>query len=235
MAVYVLVHGAWRGGWCWREVARLLRAAGHEVFTPTLSGCGERSHLFTREIGLGTHIQDVVNLIEWEELDGLVLVGHSYGGAVITGIADRLWQRIRSIVYVDAFLPADGQSMIDLMGPERLALLRENMKSQGMSDRVPPIPLAVFRGDPANFPWLERRCTPHPLKCFEEKLTLAGNLGKIERRAYVRAANYPMNAFASTYERLKRDPAWRTEAIAAGHDIMVDAPAALVEVLLSTA
>ena len=120
MATFVLVHGAWHGGWCWKRVRPLLESRGHLVFTPTLTGLGERSHLLARETGLETHIADVVNVIRWEELSEVVLCGHSYGGMVISGVADRVPDRIRSLVYLDAFVPSDGQSLFDFLPAEHV-------------------------------------------------------------------------------------------------------------------
>src|SRR6476620_7093518 len=107
----VLVHGAWHGGWCWQRVVDRLTAKGRTVFAPTLSGVGERSHLASETITLQTHIDDIVNEMKWKDLDRVVLVGHSYGGMVITGVAERMHDRIAAIAYLDAFIPADGQSM----------------------------------------------------------------------------------------------------------------------------
>jgi pimeloyl-ACP methyl ester carboxylesterase len=118
MANFVLVHGAWIGGWCWRPNAQALRKAGHEVFTPTLTGLGERSHLMSPSINLDTHIADIVNVIKHEELSDVVLVGHSYGGMVVTGVADTLADKIRSLVYLDAFVPESGQALVDLAPPK---------------------------------------------------------------------------------------------------------------------
>src|SRR3984957_20745503 len=111
MATFVLVHGAWHGSWCWKRVRQALQAAGHNVFTPTLTGVADRSHLLSPDVNLDTHIDDVVNLIRWEELSDVVLCGHSYGGMVITGVADALSDRIRSLVYLDAFVPKDGEAL----------------------------------------------------------------------------------------------------------------------------
>jgi pimeloyl-ACP methyl ester carboxylesterase len=119
-STFVLVHGAWHGGWCYGRVAERLRAAGHRVLTPTLTGLGERSHLCSRSVNLTTHIADVVNLIKWEQLQRVTLVGHSYGGVVVTGVADTIPERISSLVYLDAFVPKDGQCMLDLVGPDGL-------------------------------------------------------------------------------------------------------------------
>jgi pimeloyl-ACP methyl ester carboxylesterase len=126
MATFVLVHGAWHGSWCWKRVRAALLARGHHVFTPTLTGVGERSHLLSPHVNLKTHIEDVVNLIRWEELSDVVLCGHSYGGCVITGVADRLPNRIGAMVYLDAFTPEDGESLFDILcrGPARVGLGR---------------------------------------------------------------------------------------------------------------
>ena len=118
MATFVFVHGAWQGGWCWVRVARLLRKQGHEVYTPTLTGLGERAHLLSEKINLDTHIQDVLGVLQSEELDNIVLCGHSYGGMVITGVADGAADRIRSLVYLDALVPADGQNLLDVLPSE---------------------------------------------------------------------------------------------------------------------
>ncbi len=124
MATYVLVHGACHGGWCWRRVAELLRAAGHEVFAPTLTGLGDRAHLAHRGIDLDTHIQDVAAVLTYEELREVVLVGHSYAGLVITGVAERAANRLAQLVYLDAAVPRDGEAGLDLFAPEEVAAMR---------------------------------------------------------------------------------------------------------------
>src|SRR5512136_3051948 len=121
MSTFVLVHGAWHGGWCYKRVAERLRAKGHVVYTPTNTGLGERSHLYHRDINLDTHITDILNVIKWEELDDFVLVGHSYGGMIITGVADRIPEKVRRLVYLDAFVPEDGKCQMDYMRPELVA------------------------------------------------------------------------------------------------------------------
>jgi pimeloyl-ACP methyl ester carboxylesterase len=235
MATFVLVHGAWHGGWCWKRVRPLLAARGHEVFTPTLSGVGERSHLLRREVGLETHITDVVNVMRWEELSDVVLCGHSYGGMVISGVADRLPDRIRSLVYVDAFVPTDGQATFDFMPAERVQTLRDNTRAEGDGWRVPPIPAAVFKVRAEDQAWVDRQCTPHPIACFEEKIRLTGGLDRIARRTFLLAADYQPSAFQGIAERLRRDPAWRVVAMPCGHDIMVDLPRELADALLAAA
>ncbi len=129
MTNFVLVHGAWHGGWCWEAGWRvILRAKGHEVYTPSLTGLAERSHLVNRNVNLETHILDIVNLLQWEELSDVGLCGHSYGGQVITGAADRSADRIGALVYLDAFVPENGQCLLDGMSAERRAMMIERAK-----------------------------------------------------------------------------------------------------------
>ena len=138
MTTYVLVHGAYHGGWCWKHVANSLRNAGHEVYTPTLTGLGERAHLINPEIGLDTHVQDILGLLEYEDLHDAVLVGHSYGGMVITGVAEKCPERLAQLVFLDAFIPANGQSLIELFPPEMAGRLRAQTRLDGDGYRLPP-------------------------------------------------------------------------------------------------
>lgn len=140
MAIFVLVHGGWDGGWAWQAVARELRAAGHEVFTPTFTGSGERAHLATPQVGLSTHIQDIVNVLHFEKLNDVVLVGSSYGGIVITGVAERAPERIKHLIYLDAFLPEDGESGLDMVGPEIATAFEQMAQVYGDGWRVPHNP-----------------------------------------------------------------------------------------------
>src|SRR2546421_8767740 len=140
MSTFVLVHGAWHGSWCWKRVRKALQAQGHDVFTPTLTGVGERSHLLARNINLDTHIDDVVNLIRWEELTDVVLCGHSYGGAVISGAASRVGDRISALVYLDAFVLEDGESLHDALPPEQRNMQLAVAQTHGDGWKVPPIP-----------------------------------------------------------------------------------------------
>ena len=221
-APLVLVHGAWHGGWCWRRVADRLTAKGRYVVAPTLSGVCERSHLASDLIGLATHIDDVVNEITWKDLDGVVLVGHSYGGMVITGVAERVPERIAAIVYLDAFVPQDGQSLSALLGrafaewPERM---------------VPPIPAATFQVNAKDAAWVDGKMTPHPVKCFTDTLRVGGAYLKIAQKIYIRATGFPSPAFDAALERCRGDRGWRAIEMKCGHDIMVDQPAELAEIL----
>ena len=138
MATFVICHGGWAGGWQWREVGAQLRAGGHEVYTPTLTGLGERVHLAHPDIDLETHIQDIVMVLRYENLYNVILVGHSYGGMVITGVAEQVPERIAQLVYLDAFVPQDGQSLADLIGPELTAYIEQTVHGTGDGWRVPP-------------------------------------------------------------------------------------------------
>ena len=155
MSTFVLVHGAWHGSWCWKRVRKALQAQGHEVFTPTLAGLGERSHLLSPQVDLETHIADVVNLIRWEELSDVVLCGHSYGGAVISGAADRVVDHIGGLVYLDAFVLANGECIYDHVPVAQRTV-------QGGDWRVSPIPAEVFSVNPADAGWVNRQSRPLP-------------------------------------------------------------------------
>src|SRR5436853_1016103 len=169
---FVLVHGAWSGGWCYARVAALLRSRGHTVFTPTLTGQGERAHLFSGAINLSTHIEDVLGLFRFERLSDVVLAGHSYGGMVITGVADRIAEKVKALVYLDAFIPGDGQSLFDINIPaNNQRFLAQAGASGGLS--VPAPPAAYFGVNAADAAIVDALATPFPLGCFTEKLRLA--------------------------------------------------------------
>jgi pimeloyl-ACP methyl ester carboxylesterase len=228
MATFVLVHGAWHGGWCWGKVAPLLRAAGHQVFAPTLTGLGERSHLFSPAIGLSTHIQDVVNVLVFEDLHDVILVGHSYGGIVITGVADRMRARIARLVYLDAFVAEDGASW---------RALRNAPLPQEGAPAIPPRPLADFGVTAeADIDWAAPRLTPQPAQTAVEPLKLTDpNIVSAFPRTYIRCLDYAMPAFAALADRISRDPAWTYRAMNTGHDAMITAPAELSALLLEAA
>ncbi len=228
MATFVLVHGAWHGAWCWRRVARLLAARGHEVFTPTLTGVAERSHLLTPDIDLDTQILDVVNAMKWQELKDVVLVGHSYGGMVISGVAETMENAIASIVMLDAFFPEDGQSLVDLQPPPvRDAFLAAE---RGGAATMPPRPAAMFNVNERDRAWVDAQCTPHPIKCFTQKAVLTGARERIGKRAYIRAAGYASQPFDQGMAKARAN-GLRLYEVAAGHDVMLDLPEGLAEIL----
>jgi pimeloyl-ACP methyl ester carboxylesterase len=234
MATFVLVHGAWHGSWCWARVRRALVAQGHRVFTPTLTGVGERSHLLARDIDLQVHVDDVANLIRWEELDEVILCGHSYGGCVISGAADAVPDRIAALVYLDAFLLEEGECLHDLLPDEHRAMQLSLADEHGDGWRVPPIPAEIFNVNVRDRDWVDRQCTPQPLATFQQKLRLGGGLAGIARNHYIFASGWEGTPFAISYQRAQAR-GWTTSEIACGHDVMLDAPEALVAELLAVA
>jgi pimeloyl-ACP methyl ester carboxylesterase len=229
MATFVLVHGAWHGAWCWRRVARLLRAAGHEVFTPTLTGLAERSHLLNPAIDLDTHILDVVNVMKWQELNDVVLVGHSYGGMVISGVAEKTEKAISSLVMLDAFMPEDGQAMIDIQtAPMREAALAAERSG---ATTLPPRPAEAFKVNEKDRAWVDAQCTPQPIRCSLQKLTLTGARERVGKKTYIRAKAYPSPYFDAGLASA-RAKNWHTYEVPCGHDVMLDMPERLTEILL---
>jgi len=237
MTTFVLVHGAFYGGYCWRRVARALRAAGHDVYTPTLTGLGERAHLGAPTIGLRTHIDDVASVLTCEDLSSVVLVGHSYGGMVITGAAERVPERIAQLVFLDAHIPEDGKSDFDLLGDATRAALEGAAGGTGF---VPAFPVAIMGvTDPADQAWVEPRRSPQPLATFAEPLSLASPAAAKIPRSYIACTQnealvkaFGGNPVGMFWERARRE-GWPMREIDAPHDAMIAAPAALTEALLS--
>lgn len=237
MATYVLVHGGSHGGWCYQRVARLLRSAGHDVYAPTLTGVGERAHLLSPDIDLDAHITDVVQVLRYEDLDDVILVGHSYGGMVITGVADRALDRVGHLVYLDAATPANGQSLADL-APELMAASRASARV------IDGVELVNFPGegpmphygltDPDDIAWLAPKITPHPWKCFAQPLRL-GNEASLR--------GIPQSQIVCTSTLPHRDPvdlepartAGRLWDIDTGHDLMITEPEAVADLLRQVA
>lgn len=231
MATFVLVHGAWHSGWCWKRLTPLLRAAGHEVFTPTLAGLGERAHLLAPSVNLETHVQDVLGVLECEDLGQVWLVGHSYGGMVIAGVADRATRRLAHLVYLDAFVPRDGQSLYDLVPPERRALYDEWARTRGEGFRLPPPPLEYFGvTEEADLRWAGPRVSPQPLATFTQPARLTGAAAAVPR-TYIACLRHtgPFRPFA---QRAQSEPGWRYRELDAVHDIMITAPPDLAALLL---
>ena len=234
MATYVLVHGAWHGSWCWKRVRAALQAAGHEVFTPTLTGVGERAHLLSRDINLDTHIADVVNLIRWEELSNVILCGHSYAGCVVRGAADQIADRIGALVHLDAFVPENGQGLHDCLPPETRAQQIESARRDGEGWKVAPIPAEVFNVNVKDRDWVNRQCTVQPLATFQQPVRLTGAIERIKNVTFILASEFSPSPFAAFYETAKAK-GWKTRAIACGHDVMLDKPDELAAALLAEA
>jgi len=230
---FVLVHGAWHGGWCWRRVADLLEAQGHKVFTPTLTGLGERSHLMRPEIDLDTHIMDVVNVIKWEDLSDIVLAGHSYGGWPISGAIEHVPDRVASVVFVDAFVPENGQKSLDTASEFARKGAMEAIAKGEISRQGPSA--STFHVNEKDQAWVESKLTPQPIGVMLQPINLTGARERVARKAYIRAPKYPQPSFDKYYEAKKADPSWRAYEVPCGHDIMVDMPERLVEILLEVA
>ena len=230
---FVLVHGAWHGGLCWRRVSDLLEKQGHKVFTPTLTGLGERSHLLRAGVNVSTHVTDVINVLKWERLSDVVLCGHSYGGLVVSGVAEQMSDKIGSIVFLDAFVPENGDSMAELTSQA----VRDNLKAatERGDISVPARPAAAFLVNEKDQAWVDSLCGPQPIGTMTEKMTLTGARERIGKKAYIRAAAYPNPGFDKALERVKADRAWRTYDVPCGHDVMVDMPERLAEILLEVA
>jgi len=233
MATFVLVHGGGHGGWCYAKVAARLRHAGHRVEAPSLTGCGDRAHAATPSTGLNTHITDIVQLLEFEDLDDVVLVGHSYGGMVITGVADRS-KRVGKLVYLDAANPLDGQSLVDVAGEMILATRAVGETLNGVEFVLLPAPgAAAFFGieDPDDAAWADERLTGHPWLSFEEPLRLTNE----HRLATTPTFHVVCESTLATRDPALIEPArseGRLWSIDTGHDLMITEPDAVTAALI---
>ena len=225
MATFVIVHGAWSGAHAWRWIRPLLRAAGHEVVTPSLTGLGERAHLATPATNLATHITDVAAVLHYEDLDDVVLVGHSYGGMVITGVADRVPERIGHLVYLDADVPREGESDLDLVPADERAGYEESARTRGDGWRVPPpFPDPLPPGLPPEVVWAVARMVPHPLASLTQPLHLEHEPPDLPRTFVLCTEGKEGEAEPPYVARVRTDPAWRLVELAATHTAHVTAP-----------
>ena len=227
---FVLVHGAWHGGWCWRAVAASLRAAGHQVFTPTLTGLGERAHLLKPDVCLSTFIEDICAVIQAEELSDVVLVGHSFGGAVISGVADRIPHALRQLIFLDALIVQSAQSALSILPPAVQEERSRTIDAEGLRMAIPS-PDKFGVSVPEQAAWLQRQLTPHPLKAYTEPLHLQHPLGNGLPKTYVAVTDPWYPPFAGLREWIKSQPDWQWREIAAGHDAMLTSPDALSALL----
>lgn len=237
MATFVLVHGGGHGGWCYQRVARRLRARGHEVYAPTLTGLADRSHFIHPGIDLDTHVTDVVNLLVWEDLREVVLVGHSYGGMVITGAADRAADRVGRLVYLDAATPRDGQSLVDIAGAHMELARSTSEVVNGVELVLLPGPgAAAFYGidDPDDQAWADARLTGHPWACFEQQLVLRDEeaLRSIPQ-FHVVCADTLATRDRDLIERARAEG--RLWVIDTGHDLMITEPGLVTDTLCEIA
>jgi pimeloyl-ACP methyl ester carboxylesterase len=208
-----------------------LRAAGFHVVVPALTGVGERAHVFSGDVTLSTHVADVANAIRLEDLHRVVLVGHSYGGCVITGVAEELADRIDALVFLDAFVPDAGASLIDCLPVDHVSrMLAGAAQHRGIA--VPPIPAEAFRVNAADAPVVNAKSTPQPLGCFVEAIRSTAGRERVARKTYIRAAGYPSPHFEGFFEGA-RAAGWETHRLDCGHDVMLDDPEALTAILLA--
>lgn len=232
MADFVLVHGAWHGAWCWRKIVPPLWAAGHRVFAVTLTGVGDRAHLLSKAVTLDTHIADVVAVIETEELLDPIVVGHSYGGVVITGVADRLAARLRHLVYLDAVVLHPGESWSSAHPVEVQAARRQAIAEHGVLPAPDP---ALFGLSGADRAWVARRQTPHPGSVYDSPLNFDPQRLQGLPRTFIDCTSPALATIAAARERVRHEPGWNVLEIATGHDAMISAPQELVEILSSLA
>ena len=240
---FVLVHGTWHGGWCWVHVADRLRALGHRVITPTATGCGERAHLIEPETGLETHITDMVRAIEWEELEDVILIGHSFSGITITGVADRIPERIRHIAFFDALIPTEARSAAIMPDPEtgeypqwwldRLPAFEDGYK-MSFWDHY-PAKMLVPEDDAENIAWLRRRLTWHPVRQWTDRLQLENGGWEPHARTCIHCVGQVYNPSSEAMIGPGRGPGWRfIELDTARNGFMTD-PDAVTECFLSLA
>jgi len=229
---FLLIHGSFLGGWCWRPVSDLLEKNGHKVFSPTLTGLGERSHLLSKNINLETHITDIVNVVKWEDLSDVCLVVHSYGGWIGSGALEHIRDRVSSIIWVDAFKPEDGQKPIDFTAFREPFLDAEKKGGAGVFPPPgKPGPIFVNEKDSA---FVASKSTAHPVGTYFEPIKLSGARENVAKKTYIRATK-SIPAFDSAMAACKADKSWSTFEIACGHMVMLDAPGRLTEILLQTA
>jgi pimeloyl-ACP methyl ester carboxylesterase len=229
MATFVIAHGAWSSGFAWKKLRPLLREAGHEIHTPSYTGLGERSHLATPDVSLETHIQDVVNVLFYEDLHDVILVGHSYGGMVATGVADRTSDRIKKVIYLDAFVPKDGECLNDLTRPRVGGPSGGPPPADGWL--VPPMP-ASADATAEDQAWLAPRRGPQPRKTFEEPVRLTGAIDTLPRVYIYCLRIRPGDVFGQFAARARTESGWQYEEIDSTHSPNVTEPEALASILL---
>lgn len=227
----VLVHGAWHGAWCWQKLLPLLHAQGLTVYTPTQTGVGEKADMLSKDISLETFIQDIADFLTQHDLHDVVLVGHSFGGISISGVADRMPDRISRLVYLDALLLQNGQSVFDIFLPDLAAARRQlALQTSGGVSLPVPEPAAMGVTDASDVEWLQAHCTPHPLSTYEDKMSLAHPLGNGLAATYIAVTpHYLPTTSSRDYAKTRSD--WQYVEMPAGHDAMVTSPEQLALVL----
>ncbi|WP_333863581.1 alpha/beta hydrolase [Sphingobacterium sp.] len=229
---YVLVHGAWHGGWCWQDVAQRLTDAHYRVYAPTLTGLGERRHLIEPSTDIDTHIQDIVNLIEMEDLHDVYLVGHSYAGAVIAGVADRIPSRLHKLIFLDAMIVENGQSPISLQ-PKAVQELQ--LKNIQRKENFAPFDVALFGVTaPSMVSWVKERLSPQPFGTFAQPLHLKHQYGNGLPLVYIACTDPQLPIMKEMSQKVRADQklSWQYREIATGHDAMLTEPKKLADMLM---
>lgn len=229
MTDFVLVHGGWHGGWCWDAVAEILRGKGHRVFAPTMTGLCERAHLIEVVDGPDMHVSDVCGVMEWEDLRDVVLVGHSYGGLIVTGVASRMPERIARLVYLDAFVPTEtNQPATAFSSPERAAEISAMRRPDGHMD-----PSGFHRWvAPERIDWVKARTTAQPGGCFNKGVTLDGRENEVARKDYIICGRHKPSHFWQFFERYDGVEGWQVHELDSLHDAMIEVPEELAAILL---
>jgi pimeloyl-ACP methyl ester carboxylesterase len=235
MSTYLLVHGAWHGGWCWRRVAEILKSHGHNVFAPTLTGLGERAHLIRPKIDLELHVQDILGVLHYEDLQAVILVGHSYGGMVITGVAERATDRMHHLIYLDAQVPRNNQSLASLAEPLQVENILRRARTYGDGWRVPPLPVdKLGLTDPSDIRWVQSKLTDQPLKTLFQPLQLVTGTEEAIPRTYIYCTNPPLGFFEK-FAKQAQSEGWPYFELQTGHDAMITRPQELADLLLKAA
>jgi pimeloyl-ACP methyl ester carboxylesterase len=233
VTTYVLVHGAWHGGWCWRNLTRAMAAPAVKIFTPTLTGLGERAHLASRDVGLATHVEDILQVLTYEDLREVILVGHSYAGVVVTAVADRVPQRLARLVYLDAVVPKSGQSLFDCASSEFRELIDDDVRTAGEGWRIPvprPEMLGLVRNGDIN--WVMPKLVAHPYRTFREPVDLRASAGAVVQRAYINCINERPRGGPRTPQA---EGIGEYHELSTWHDAMVTAPEDLAKLLMAMA
>ena len=228
---FLMIHGAYHGGWCWQRVSAILEKQGHKVYAPSLTGNGDRIHLLSKELTLDTQIMDIVNLVKYEDLKDICLVAHSFGGWPTSGALEHIAERVSSLVWLDAFKPKSGEKPVDYISEFSRKALEEAL-ARGEAGRK-PTPANTYSQDEKSYAWIESKLTPQPNNIVFQPITLTGKLETVKKKTYIRAPKYPQAAFDKALAECRANPSWQTFVNEnTGHDVMIDQPEWLADMIL---
>ena len=231
---FLFVHGAYHGGWCWSRVTTILERLGHKTYAPSLTGNGDRVHLISKDLTLDTQVTDLVNLAEWEDMQGICLVVHSFGGWAASGALEKIASRVESLVWLDAFLPRNGERPVDYISEFSRKAMEEAL-ARGEVSRKPPT-ASTFSLDEKSYAWIDSKLTPQPNNIVFQPLTLSGKLESVRKKTYVRVPKYPQPAFDRALAQCKSDSTWQTFVNdKSGHDVMIDDSEWVAQLILKVA